>query len=150
MALEEKLTAIDIVNEAGMDERPEYYSGRGATLTDLTPKHLQKIHGLINKEHGEEAAQNFVEMIANMKDLAASNFLTCLYHLEAMGWRYGGFQSDLAGGVAIAKNRDGRYNTDSGIQGILAAIHSRGRDETEEIRQPFLEDMGYKRNPRED
>ena len=144
MALEGKLTAAQIVNEAGMSERPEYYSGRGATLTDLTPELLQRIHGLINKVYGDDASQNFVEMIANMDDLAASNFLTCLYGLEARDWKYTGFQSDLPGGIAVAKDRDGNYNIASGIAGILAASFSRRRDETEGIRQPFLRSVGYK------
>lgn len=140
----EKLTVRDIVCEAGMSDRPEYYSGRGAILSDLRPEHLQRIHDLINREHGGEAAKNFIEMVANMKDLAASNFLTCLYALEARNWKYDGFQSDLVGGITLAKDKDGNYNMASGMLGILAALCSSGRDETETIRQPFLRDIGYK------
>jgi hypothetical protein len=144
MALEEKLSAEQIARQAGMSSRPEFYSGRGAILCDLNSEHLSKIHQLIQKGHGDEAAENFVKMVANMKDLAASNFLTCFYFLESRGWEYTGFQSDLSGGIAVAKDREGNYDVASGMIGMVNALHSLGRDETEAIRGPFLERLGFK------
>ena len=143
MGIEGKLTARDIVNKAGMSDRPEYYSGRGAISCDLNSSQLSKIHGLIKKEYGSSAAKNFVKMIANVKDLAASNFLTCLYFLEARKWEYSGFQSDLGGGIAVSKDKDGNYDLTHGMIGIAEYISRGNRDETESIRQPFLESVGF-------
>ena len=145
----EKLTAMNIVHEVGMSGRPEFYSGRGAILTDLDSSLLTKIHDLIKREHGDDASKNFVEMVVNMKNLSASDFLTCLYHLESSDWKYSGFQSDLPGGIAVAKDREGRYDAFSGMMGAMDAIfvNRSGRDETEMIRNPFLEEIGYEPKP---
>lgn len=143
MDLEGKLTALQIVNETGMSSRPEYYSGRGAMTCDLNSNQLLRIHGLIQREYGNDAAKNFVEMVANMRDLAVSNFLTCLYHLESRNWKYTGFQSDLPAGIAVEKHADGSYNLESGMLGITEAIYSGNRNETEFIRGPFLRKVGY-------
>jgi hypothetical protein len=140
MSIEGKLTAGEIVSESGMCKRPEFYSGRGPILGDLNPNILGKVYGLIGKEHGEDAAENFIDMVANMEDLAATNFLTCLYLLESNGWEYSGFQSDLPIGVTVPQDGNREHDPRIGVINVLGATNR--RDETESIREPFLREHG--------
>ena len=142
MPLETKLTAREIVMQAGMSSRPEYYSGRGATLTDLNSEYLSRIHGIIKESHGTDAAKNFVDMVANIKVLSASDFLTCFYFLEIHSWKYRGFQSDLPQGVAVAKDKHGNYDLTSGMFSMMAVMSRGNIDDTEAIRGRFLREQG--------
>lgn len=83
-----KMTAIKIVCSTGMSGRPEFFSGRGATLADLDGNRLFAIYNKIMEEIGEAAAKEFVTMIENIDCLSATNFLNCLYSLEANNWTY--------------------------------------------------------------
>ena len=73
MATREKLEAMQIVMEAGMSARPEFYSGRGAISCDLNDKILEKVHKGVQREHGEEAAKQFVQMVADVPKLSATD-----------------------------------------------------------------------------
>ncbi len=86
--LESKLRAEDIVREAGMCSRPEYYSGRGATLSDLNSKILDKVYSGIQKAHGKNAADDFTKMVENIPKLSATDFLLSVYRLEQNNWKY--------------------------------------------------------------
>lgn len=71
-----------------MSSRPEFYSGRGAILTDLNSELLEMIYDGIRREIGEAAAKNFVQMVADIDVLSATLFLNSLYGLEANGWKW--------------------------------------------------------------
>ena len=53
MSLERRIGAQQIVIESGMSNRPEYYSGRGATISYLNDKILEKTYQIVQREHGE-------------------------------------------------------------------------------------------------
>ena len=123
-----------IVHESGMSDRPGYYSGRGATLTDLNGDTLEKFYQNIEKSIGEEAAQNFVQMVANIPKLSATDFLLTLYNLERNNWKW---DSKLIG------NEKGNYAESEGeaMGNVLSVLGGMSeRNETYAIRSRFLEE----------
>ncbi len=134
-----------IVMDAGMSARPAYYSGRGATITDLTDKILFKIQADIKKHFGEKQAKAFVQMVANIKVLSATTFLQELYDLEARGWKVKPVKAKDASGVMVDKDdKTGEYNMTNGMFGMLAAMTHDGSDDTGRIRNNFLRSNGVK------
>ncbi len=143
MALDEKLSAQEITREVGMSNRPEYYSGRGATVSDLNSKMLDEICGLVQKNHGRKASRNFVKMIEKMPVLSATDFLLSFYALEENGWEYeeNRVRSDAPSGIIVRKDSDGNYDPKHGMVSIMSAL-SRGQDQTNSIKMPFLNKHG--------
>ena len=136
----------DIIRRNNMSTRPEYYSGRGATMSDLNGKILEGIYSDIKKEAGEMAAKNFVKMVADIKVLSATTFLEELYMLFERNWKYRQKRVH-ADGISIPKNEKGEYDensTLSGMLGIFAAMSNNGRDDTDMIRGSFLHTHGTK------
>jgi hypothetical protein len=131
----------EIILEVGMSTRPEYYSGRGATTSDLTTNMLFKFYDKILKNFGIDAANNFVKMVANIKVLSATAFLQDLYILTGNGWKY---TKPRSHGIAVGKNKDGEYDITNGMAGIMSAVMSNGHDQTEEIRSWFIQRKGTK------
>ncbi|MDO8656829.1 MAG: hypothetical protein Q7K45_06330, partial [Nanoarchaeota archaeon] len=86
--LEGKLKAREIVESAGISAHPEFYSGRGATTTDLNDRKLEQVYQGIQREYGEKAAQSFAQMVAGIPKLSATDFLLTLYALEGRGWKW--------------------------------------------------------------
>ena len=82
MTLEGKLDACQIVKRARMSARPEFYSGRGAITDDLNGEKLEHIYGDIKRWHGDDAAQSYVQMVADILVLSATDFLLSLYRFE--------------------------------------------------------------------
>lgn len=78
----------DILRESGMSTRPEYYSGRGATRSDLDSSILGRIYDGILKEYGKRPANYYVKMVADIKVLSATTFLQELYMLFNNNWKY--------------------------------------------------------------
>ena len=135
----------DIIRDNNMSTRPEYYSGRGAIRCDLDGSMLEGIYQGILKEYGEDAAKNFVEMVADIKILSATTFLEELYQLQLNDWKYTKKETHAAG-VTVPKNEDGEYDETSmrsGMIGIMNAMHNT-RDETNSIRGRFLKSHGIK------
>lgn len=89
--MDQKMGAKRIVEsytKGRMSGRPEYYSGRGAILSDLNSELLEAIFQGIKKEIGDDAAESFVGMVASIDRLSATFFLNSLYALEANGWKW--------------------------------------------------------------
>jgi len=134
MNLQERATPMDamqIVSEAGMTEDPGYYSGRGAIRSDLNNQILEKVYQGIKKEYGEEPAQNFVQMVADIPKLSATDFLLTLYRLEGNNWEWD----------KMLSNKKGIYlGNDGSVFGTMASAlcGMRGIDETHTIRSQFL------------
>lgn len=82
------MTAKGIVSWAGLFDRPEFYADRAAVWSDLSGSHLFGIYNKIKSEIGTSAAEAFVAMVENLKNLAPANFLKALYALEARNWVY--------------------------------------------------------------
>ena len=140
--LECRMDARQIVMEADMSARPEFYSGRGAIACDLNDKILEKVYQGVQREHGEEAAKQFAQMVADVPKLSATDFLLTLYRLEGQGWKWD---------TKILGNEKGVYvdgPTDEAkiavgfviIAGALSGDSS--RDETGYIRGEFLRRHG--------
>jgi hypothetical protein len=132
-----------IHNHGQMSSRPEFFSGRGATLSDLNDRILENLYRRIlgNHELGEKAAQAFVDMVADIPVLSATDFLITLSALEGNGWVW---EKCLLG------NQKGIYAGDvgSGLGTILSvAGGSRERNETPAIRNEFLRRHGKKIKP---
>ena len=128
----EKPDARQIVNDADMSGRPEFYSGRGATSSDLNDKNLEKIYQSIEQHHGKDAAQNYVRMVADIPKLSATDFLLSLYKLESHDWKW---DKGLLG------REKGLYATDIGtahgtVFSVLFGMSD--TDETSYIRGAFL------------
>jgi len=137
---------IRIIHSTGMSNRPGYYSGRGATLTDLNGDKLTKIHAGIKKEFGEEAAKSFVLMVADIKVLSATTFLVELYNLYNADWKYVK-KKVHASGLEIEKDENGQHNMLQGFASIFASLGN-DRDDTYEIRHSFLRSNGMRvKNP---
>jgi hypothetical protein len=132
----------DVIRNSNMSTRPEFYSGRGAIMSDLNGKILEGIYQGILKEFGEKPAKNFLKMVADIKVLSATTFLEELYMLYGNGWKYTKKRkSRQASGISIPKNENGEYDENSitsGILGMFAAISNGDRDETMMIRSGFL------------
>lgn len=140
--LTEVLTRSTHKGGAGMSTRPEYYSGRGATTSDLDSSRLIVICIAIEKKHGPLAAKAYTEMVASMPKLAATDFLIALWRLESNGFR---MSPEIVGGS------NGTYAADraSAMATIFEALGGSRRDETVSIRSAFLRYRGVK-EPRRD
>lgn len=120
----------------GMSIRPEFYSGRGATLSDLDSKKLNCIYDAIKKNIGDEAAHQFALMVASLPKLSATDFLLNLSELENNKWRW-----------EIPLSYDGIYASDhaSGIATVASVLFGDiEKDQTIEIRREFLNKVGLK------
>jgi hypothetical protein len=134
------MNAHDILHEAGMSARAAYYTGRGATLSDLEEKHLNKIWELITKYHGNEAAKSFVKMVGDMKEMSATSFINELYSLEGRKWKF----TKVAGhgGVDFDKDSEGNYNLAQGMFAMASMLGGGNRDDSAMIRNGFLRSHG--------
>ncbi len=128
--------------------RASYYSGRGATLTDLNYKILHHIHAEIKKEHGEDAAKAMVKMVESMTNCNATDFISNCYQLEANGYQWK-VKKARKNGVDVAKNSDGSHNMASALGTMAGLMFDSGRDETPQIRNQFLRENGIKIKGRE-
>lgn len=120
----------------GMSARPGFYSGRGATLSDLDSARLEKIWTAIRDHAGEAAAGAFVQMVDAMPSLSATDFLLTLARLEARDWQW---SPDLLGSERgiCAEDMGSAWGT------VLEALGCSERvDQTEAIRGRFLCDRG--------
>ncbi|RPI84278.1 MAG: hypothetical protein EHM34_03880 [Nitrosopumilales archaeon] len=136
----------DIIRNNKMSTRPEFYSGRGAILCDLTGEILEGIFKGIEKEFGKIAAKNYVKMVHDIKVLSATTFLEELYQLFYNNWKYRK-KKKHADGITIPKNAKGEYDERSavsGMMGIFSAMSNGDRDETRMIKGHFLERHGIK------
>ncbi len=128
-----------------MSGRPEYYSGRGATLSDLNSELLQMIWKRVKKEVGKKAAAAFLEMVADIEVLSATCFLNTLYSLEARGWVWtkpNRCQGDMDH-IDVGPDGEGRLAV--GMASIAAwAGRGSSRDDTLMIRAEFLAKHGKK------
>ena len=140
------MNAYDIVQTSTkrrMSGRPEYYSGRGATLSDLNSELLQMIWKGVKKEVGKKAAAAFVEMVVDIEVLSATCFLNTLYSLEARGWIWtkpNRCQGNLDH-IDVGPDGEGRFAV--GMASIAAWMGGgSSRDDTLMIRGEFLAKHG--------
>ena len=116
----------------GMSTRPSFYSGRGATTTDLSSAKLERIYQAIERNVSGNAAKAFARMVRDIPVLSATDFLLCLERFVAADWQW---EKDMLG------QENGIYATDMGSAlGTVVSVlgGSRDRDETVAIRYDFL------------
>lgn len=76
-----------VEKELHVSARPEYYSGRGATTSDLTGEMLEKLYKAVLRHHGAEAAKSFVQMVFEIDVLSMTYFLNRFAQLQGWGWK---------------------------------------------------------------
>jgi hypothetical protein len=125
-----------IVNEAGMSERPGYYSGRGATLSDLDSNKLQKIYTGIYENYGQEAAAAYAQAVFEIEVLSATAFLCTLFNLNNNNWVFNS---------RVVVNEDSGFSNEGEALGHMLSVFggSRNNDQTREIGWEFLRNMGF-------
>ena len=62
-----------------------YYAGRPPSKSDLNSDLLEMIYTGIKGEKGDEAAANFVQVVNNLDDLAASSFIVAFERFWSSG-----------------------------------------------------------------
>lgn len=72
-----------------LNPKPDYYEGHGNNLRDLNSQILELVYQGVLAEKGATAAKAFVNMVKNLKDTSASQFLNEFYRMERKGWRWG-------------------------------------------------------------
>lgn len=131
-----KISAREIVYSAGMSDEPEYYSGRGATTSDLDGDILYNIYIQIKEKLGTNQANEFVTMVENLKELSATNFLNALYFLERNNWKYKQFRESK---IDLGCDRPGREAIAFATiaEALFQTRYSRP-DQTEYIKREFF------------
>jgi len=113
---------------------PGYYSGRGATKSDLNSDQLEKIHKVIEIDHGFEAGEAFVQMVSELEVASATRFVFALYQL---------FNDKFVYHREKYKNLVDSYTSDIDIALITVYLAFTDRDDqTLEIVSPFLANHG--------
>lgn len=136
--------ANEIVNACGMSGRPEYYSGRGANISDLNFEMLERIYTGIKASHGINAGEEFVQMVADIPKLSATDFLVNLYNLEGNNWNWDKRMVRDESGVYVGGITDDQKFVSGymAIMGVMSGMNN--RDETRYIRGQFLANHGVK------
>lgn len=127
------LTDSRYTTGCGMSTRPEYYSGRGATTSDLDSEILFKIYEAIRLNVGDEAAKNFALMVKSIKVLSATDFLLSLQKLDSNDFVF----------TDVVDNK-GIYATDevTAFFTVMSVVSGKNTDYTKSIRGPFLRRIG--------
>lgn len=117
-----------------MSSRPGYTAGRGATMTDLDSKRLDHIYAEIVEHIGQDAGDNFVDMVQDLEVASCTGFLNSLYNLERAGWNYTKKEKEPN------KDHDMHVESEGEAMGAFLSIFGGGndRDETLMIVSPFL------------
>jgi hypothetical protein len=119
--------------------RPEYFSGRGATLSDLNSEILEGIYKGLVKEVSKDAAENFVVLVAKFKCLSATAFLN-----DFIDWYCSGcneYQVRDTSDVDLGPDNEGRLAI--GLATIGSMMFSSGSDHTNQIREDFI--LGHRK-----
>ena len=79
---------VHIYTKRKMSTRPEFYSARGAIACDLNSPILEMIFKGVKAEIGEDAAKQFIQMVADIDVLSATHFLNTFYVFGENGWKW--------------------------------------------------------------
>lgn len=133
------ISAREIVHSVkGMSSRPDFYSGRGAIMSDLDGNMLYAIYQKIAQKLGTEQANAFVTMVEKLETLSATNFLNALYALERNDWNLIKFNESN-----VDVSSDG-----TAFATVSESLFNYGRDDTEDIRLSFLRKIDFERSPK--
>ena len=131
--------------EAGMNPLPEQWSGRPANGFDLKDETLENFYQILQERFGDHAAQNFAQMVADIPELTATDFLLAFHALEGNNWNWSkGMIKQVInnGGVKVT-------NFATGIGTLCERILRQGRttDWTGLVRDDFLARHGIEIPP---
>ena len=134
-----------------LSPRPEYYSGRGATLSDLNSDMLEMVYEGVKAEAGDEAAKQFVQLVADFDKLSATAFLNDFYGFWYRGCVHVSRKHSTMDELDVGPD-DGHREV-VGMGAMLSAMSGMiDCDETSSIRGPFLQKHRgeYKRSEKEE
>jgi hypothetical protein len=138
------MSAQEIVGLCRMSGNPGFYSGRGATLSDLDSYILEDIYTGIKTAHGINAGEEFVQMVSEIPKMSATDFLVNLYNLESNEWKWDKRMVRDESGIYVGGTTDDQKFA-SGfltIASVMAGMNN--RDDTGYIKRPFLLNHGVK------
>jgi len=124
-------TVYDFARDAGLSTSPSYYSGRGATTSDLNGMHLDRIYESIRFYIGQPAATQFAIMVAETPVLSATDFLLNLFTLARNEWVWDSRFISKADGINI-DSEGSAFGT------VMSVFGGPRRDQTDSIRSSFL------------
>ena len=76
----------DAIHAANMSQRPAFYAGRGPNTSDCSSDHLVKIHAFLRAQD-PKAARAMVAVIADLKEMGASEVLSALFALAGNDYK---------------------------------------------------------------
>ena len=128
-----------------MSARPEAYSGRGVTTTDLDDQKLQKFADGLRTEFGEDSVRDFVRFIADIDRLSATNFLNQFFlYYSPQGFKYTPRKIEVNRiNDVVCQDEQGEFDVESTMLGMFAFMGNKRTPEqesemTESIRTGFL------------
>ena len=107
-------------------------------VCDLNGRQLEYIYTSIKQYYGDEAAKNFVAMVADLPVLSATDFLLALYRLEAEGWKWNTSMKPRSKGISFENEGEALCSVTQALANLYSGNST--RDETYSIRGNFLED----------
>ena len=135
-----KMNGRSIITEySGMSNRPEFYSGRGATTSDFNPQELEKIYDGVKKEWGDEAAACFVQFVYDQASLSATSFLNKFYvfvDCDKCKWEPQHVDSKVMDGIDVGVNAHRETIAAVSVLAFLGSMEN--EDATPQIRDQFL------------
>jgi hypothetical protein len=114
--------------------RPEYFSGRGATLSDLNSDILEGIYQGLLEVIGKTAAKNFVVLVARFSSLSATAFLNDFIQWYSNGCNE--YQTQATSDVDLGPDDEGRFPV--AFATMASMMFGNQRDDTNQIRYSFL------------
>ena len=136
MVLDDIVDTRKIITSSGMSARPEFYSARGATTTDLNSNKLETIYQSVKREVGQDAANNFLYMVLDMEKLSATDFLLSFYALGSNDWKWEQELASKEKGLYVTNETTG-FGT---IAGVL--LGDNDKDESDAIVGEFFKRHG--------
>lgn len=123
----------EILNRCGVSPSPEYYSGRGATLSDLNDTILENIYQMVKDEHDLNAANEFAKMVSDIPVLSATDFIKCFFKLERNEFKWDSkFIPTKNKGIEVT-------NEITAIATVLSGFGGYQRNDSHAISSKFLE-----------
>jgi hypothetical protein len=133
-----------VIRDAGMCTAPSFYSGRGATPTDLNDDILEKLYQGIegNPEFPDCAAEGFLDLVENLPKMSATDFLIALDALAFDDWVWKNEVEHLDG-TSIPPDRGNGVHEAIAFCTIASQAFNRV-DQSWMIRNDFLQRHGRK------
>lgn len=114
--------------------RPEFFSGRGATSSDLNSDILEGIYLGLDKVMGRESAKNYILLVARFKCLSATAFLNDFINWYCSGCKE--YEVTETTDIDLGPDRD--LSSIIGMATIMSKMYGNNRDDTYQIRSNFL------------